>query len=92
MPAKSVTPDRAAAAVSRLALMAFFPTNPEVQTALVEILLEMVDTDEHLDWLMRRLLVLPKWPGVGEMRALYCSRYKPKDGLEAYSDPGEGSR
>lgn len=81
-----LTPEKAARGVNKLALMAFFPGDPEVRSALVEILLEMVDTNEQLDWLVKRALKLyAKWPGVGEIRALYCSKWKPKDGIETYS-------
>lgn len=74
-------------AVAKLGLMAFFPGDPEVRAGLVPILLDMIETEEQLDWLVNRALRLyAKWPGVAELRALYCSRFKPKDGMEAYSE------
>lgn len=83
----TLTPETVAAAVSRLALMAFFPGDPEVRAGLIPIFLGMIDTEEHLDWLVARALQLfPRWPGVAEIRALYCSRFKPKDGVEGYSE------
>jgi hypothetical protein len=49
--------------------------------------MRMVETEEQLAWLTERALELyPRWPGIGELRALYCSRYRPKDGIEAYSE------
>ena len=82
-----LTPEHAASAVSKFGLMSFFPSgDPEVRAALVSILLEMVETKEQLDWLVNRALQLHgKWPGVAELRALYCSRWKPRDGIETYS-------
>jgi len=81
-----LTPETASAAVSKLALMAFFPGDPDIRAALVWALLEMVETEEQLDWLVRRALRLyGKWPGIAELRALYCSHWKPKDGLESMS-------
>ena len=81
-----LTPDDAAVAVSRLALMAFFPGDPDTRSALVWVLMQLVETTEQLDWLVERALKLyTRWPGVGEIRAVYCSRFKPKDGVEAYS-------
>jgi hypothetical protein len=81
-----LTPETASAAVSKLALMAFFPADADIRAALVWALLEMVETEEQLDWLVRRALRLySKWPGIGEIRAIYCSKFKPKDGIEAYS-------
>jgi hypothetical protein len=82
-----ITPKAAAAAVSNLALMAFFPGDPDTRVALMNVLMSLVDTKEHLDWLIERALKLyARWPGVAELRALYCSRYPPKDGAEAYSE------
>jgi hypothetical protein len=66
--------------------MAFFPGNPDTRAALIWVLMELVETEEQLDWLVGRALkVYAAWPGIAEPRALYCSRFKPKDGAEAYS-------
>lgn len=82
-----LTPDAATAAVAKLGLMAFFPGDPDVRAALVTVFMEMIDTQEQLDWLVARALKLyGRWPGVAEIRALYCSRWKPKDGVETYSE------
>jgi hypothetical protein len=76
----------ASRAVNRLALMAFFPPDEEVRAALVDIVMEMVESQEQLDWLVNRALKLyTKWPGVAELRALYCSRWPPRDGITTYS-------
>ena len=87
-----LTPESAAAATAQLALMAFFPNDPDTRIAMAEVLIEMVDTEEHLNWLVRRALqVYSRWPGIAELRALYCSRFKPRDGIETYSEVyGEG--
>ena len=67
--------------------MAFFPGDPEVRAGLISIFMGMIETEEQLDWLVDRALrIYSRWPGVAEIRALYCSRYKPKDGLEGYSE------
>jgi hypothetical protein len=84
---KELTPEVAADAVSKLALMAFFPGDSDTRGALIWALLQFVETEEQLDWLVERALQLyARWPGVGEIRALYCSRYKPRDGAETYSE------
>ena len=84
---KELTPEVAADAVSKLALMAFFPGDSDTRGALIWALLQFVETEEQLDWLVERALQLyARWPGVGELRALYCSRFKPRDGVEAYSE------
>jgi hypothetical protein len=83
----NLSPETAAEGVCKLALMAFFPGDPDTRAALVWALLQFVDTEEHLEWLVERALKLyTRWPGVGELRAVYCSRFKPADGQEAYSE------
>jgi hypothetical protein len=87
MKGEPLTPEAAAEAVSRLALMAFFPGDIDTRAALIYVFMNLVDTTEHLDWLIDRALRLySRWPGVAELRALYCSRYRPKDGHETYSE------
>jgi hypothetical protein len=79
-------PEDFSSAVNQLALMAFFPSDPEVRAALVTVLMDLIETEDQLDWLVNRALRLyAKWPGVAELRALYCSRFKPRDGIESYS-------
>jgi hypothetical protein len=52
----------------------------------MEILQELASSDEQLEWLSRRMLKLyAEWPGPHEMRACFCSKYEPKDGVEADS-------
>jgi hypothetical protein len=82
-----LTPEAAAEAVSRFALMAFFPGDIDTRAALIWALLQFVEFEEQLDWLVERgLKSYSRWPGLGELRALYCSRFRPKDGMEAYSE------
>jgi hypothetical protein len=67
--------------------MAFFPSDPEVRAGLITIFLNMIETEEQMEWLANRALgIYARWPGVAEIRALYCARFKPKDGMEGYSE------
>jgi hypothetical protein len=82
-----LTPELCSDGISKLALMAFFPGDPDTRAALISVLMQLVETEEQLEWLVERALKLyTRWPGVGELRALYCSRFKPRDGVEAYSE------
>ena len=82
-----LAPEAAAQAVSKLSLMAFFPSDSDARSALIWALMQLAETQEQLEWLVERALKLySRWPGVGELRALYCSRFKPRDGVEAYSE------
>lgn len=78
--------DRVAKAVASLKLMKFFPGDEDACLALVTDLGEMAQTEEQVEWLVRRVRNLySEWPGIHELRAVFCSRFKPKDGINAYS-------
>lgn len=64
----------------------FFPAKPAAQGLIVQELAKMCDTIEQGIWLATRLCrVFTKWEGIKEMRAVFCSKYLPKDGLQADS-------
>lgn len=72
--------------IAKLALMRFFPADPSARLALVGMVCGMASTDEQVEWLVRRALaIFNEWPGPVELRALFCSRWKPRDGVEGYS-------
>jgi hypothetical protein len=72
--------------IAKLTLMKFFPQEKQARAALVEMVCSMAGDNERIEWLVRRALVLfNEWPGPKELRALLCSRWKPADGVEAYS-------
>ncbi len=72
--------------VGKLALLKYFPGDETARLTLVGMVCELASTDEQVEWLVRRALaVFTEWPGPYELRALYCSRWKPCDGTEAYS-------
>lgn len=77
---------RAADIIGELSLMKYFPSEPAARTALVRIVCEMAPDEAHIRWLVNRALKLyAEWPGIMELRACYCSKFKPADGIEAYS-------
>ncbi len=72
--------------VAELSLLKFFPSDSAARVALVRMVCEMASTEEQVRWLVRRaLVVFNEWPGPHELRALFCSRWKPLDFNEAYS-------
>lgn len=73
-------------AIGMMSLMKFFPGGDEARGALMELLGEMCANDEQVLWLAKRMRNLyPEWPGAHEMRAAFCARFSPKDGIEADS-------
>lgn len=73
-------------AVDRLAALKFFPRDLRVRLTIGRLMRDFVTTDTQLAWLVGRMLVLyGEWPGPRELRALYCSKFAPRDGIEARS-------
>ncbi len=72
--------------MAQLALLPFFPASPQDRLVLSEYVENFAETDDQLKWLGARMLDLYKeWPGPREMRACFCSRYRPKDGISITS-------
>lgn len=74
---------------SRIAMMPFFPSSDKSARALlIEELGSICESDGHAEWLAIRMgqLFKKQWPGFGEMRALYCKRFRPRDGQETTSE------
>lgn len=73
--------------VGRLGALRFFPSDPAAREPIVDLLMQMCETEFQAAWLVRRMTsgIYNEWPGLQEMRACYCSRFKPKDGLEQHS-------
>ena len=70
-----------------LALMKFFPADDLARVALVRMVCDMIETEDQAEWLANRMVqCYREWPGPYEMRACFCGRYKPKDGINAYSE------
>jgi hypothetical protein len=73
-------------AVSRLSILAFFPSDKVAKQEIALLFMRMVDTVEHLDWLRITFVDrIGQWHGAAELRAVYCNRFKPLDGIEADS-------
>lgn len=76
-------------AAARIALLPFFPaSDPNARAVIIEELGSICESDAHAQWLAVRMgqVFKAKWPGLGEMRALYCKRFKPVDGVEVGSE------
>lgn len=72
--------------VNSMAGMKYFPSEPAARLALVELMGELTDDEEKVRWLAKRMRTLySEWPGEREMRACFCSKFRPKDGIEVHS-------
>ena len=78
---------RVADILGRLTAMKFFPSDPGARDAIVSIVGEMANSHEQVEWLVDRMIsIYVEWPGPMEMRACFCSRFRPCDGIEAISN------
>ncbi len=74
--------------VARISLMPFFPSSdPAARAIVTKEIVNMATSDEQVIWLGYRMQQLyPKqWPGIVELRACFCKRFKPADGVEVNS-------
>lgn len=75
-----------ASCVGNLGTLKFFPSDPDSRAAIGTLVLDMCSTPEQAEWLGKRMIVLfNEWPGPQELRACFCSRFRPRDGIELYS-------
>lgn len=82
----AISAEAANQAVETLASLPFFPTEAPARAMIADLLRRLVEQPRGLHWLIRTVLdCWRKWEGPMELRALYCSRFKPLDGKTAYS-------
>jgi len=69
-----------------LAMLKFFPSDENAAVAIVELVCQMARSIEQVRWLVKRTISLHnEWPGPVELRAVFCSKFIPADGINAYS-------
>lgn len=74
--------------IARLSTLKYFPAKKATMVAVIgESVLEYASTDEEVEWLGKRMLTLyAKWPGPLELRAVFCSKFQPRDGIDVSMD------
>lgn len=61
----------------------FFPGDESAQTMIASELRRLCNTNQELGWLVRQVMLLWKqWHGVRELRILFCSKFRPVDGVD----------
>lgn len=73
--------------VAELRVLRFFPNDEAVLNAIVRLCGSMCASEEQVRWLVDRMTsgIYSEWPGIAEVRACFCARYKPKDGISVCS-------
>lgn len=76
----------AAGLVNELAALAYFPQELEARIAIAHDLVAICPNVEEARWLVTWFRQLfSRWPGSRELRAVYSSRNRPRDGFEVDS-------
>ncbi len=72
--------------VARLGALPYFPSDDDARIAIAEVFAEAAVTIEQVKWTVKHCLkIWDKWEGPHELRAVLCSRFRPADGVEAFS-------
>ena len=70
-------------AVAAMSAMKFFPPAPATIAFVMDMLARMVDEKQKLAWLTETLVDnVSEWPGAAQVRALFCTRFAPADGID----------
>ena len=88
-----MTPNEIVDAVEALGALEFFPTDPGARKQIMRLLDRMVSDTEQLRWLVRTMVDhVGEWHGPTELRGVFCTRYRPKDGMDAVCVKTHGFR
>jgi hypothetical protein len=67
-----------------LTLLRYFPADAGARLELAKLVARMASNEQQVDWLVQRTLALcGEWPGPLGLRQIFCSKFKPADGIEA---------
>lgn len=80
-----ITEAHLAAAIAGMSILKFFPMDEIQHRVMAEFLRKLCGHAEGLSWLVQQLVNrVGEWPGPAQVRGIYCTRYKPADGLENF--------
>jgi hypothetical protein len=80
-------------AVNEMSIVKFFPAEAEQRAAVGKLLMRMLEFGraDQLKWLVMTMLDrVNEWNGPVELRAVFCTRFRPADGIEADSKYSPG--
>lgn len=73
-------------AVERMNILRYFPSDPGAQLEIMRLLERMVPSERALEWLVSTMIDrVGEWQGPVELRGVLCAKFRPKDGIEAWS-------
>lgn len=74
--------------VEEMASLKYFPTQGAALLSIGRLVCDMAENEEQVRWLVKRMTsgIYSEWPGPGELRACFCSRFRPRDGIDRCSE------
>lgn len=82
------------AALRRLAVIPFFPTDEDDKAEIIRTVEDMIGDEvlfgstpqQRIDWLVKATIdAMREWKSIPELRGILCWRWKPADGKEGFS-------
>lgn len=65
----------------------FFPSDAQARIGIAEQIAGMASNEDQVRWLVKRIPTLYReWPPMLEVRAVFCAKFRPLDGIEADSE------
>ena len=82
-----MNPERVAEMVMELSILPFFPAEDYARLAIVRLVGAMAHNEAQVRWLIDVMTsgAYARWEGPSELRAVFCQKFKPKDGIECVS-------
>lgn len=81
-----ITEQDAKIATARLSCLRYFPTEPGARSMIAHLFMRMVSMPDQLSWLVQQFIDhVGEWHGPKELRGVFCTRFKPADGIEETS-------
>jgi hypothetical protein len=78
-----ITQDHLALAIASMSILKYFPMDEIQHRVMADFLRKLCGHVEGLSWLVSQLVNrVGEWPGPAQVRGIYCTRFKPKDGIE----------
>ena len=78
-----ITSEQATLFTEMLAAIPHFPREDGARIAIGDTLRRICDTKERALWLVSQCIeLMSEWKGIPMLRDIYCTRYRPADGIE----------
>ena len=84
-------PERISKILEGLYVLPYSPMKSQAQLQVLRLVCSMLDpakAEQQAQWLVDAMTsgAYNAWPGPGELRAMFCSKFKPHDGVQSASE------